>query len=65
MRAADLVAGDPETLPSEELLLGLARHDERLRAAAAEAEERDNCPFVVTLVSECSSPAEVVCSSRT
>ncbi len=48
MRAAELVAGEPENLASEELLLGLARHDERLRAAAAAAEERDNCPFVAT-----------------
>ena len=31
MRAAELVAGDAGQLPSEELLLGLARHDERSR----------------------------------
>jgi uncharacterized membrane protein YgaE (UPF0421/DUF939 family) len=57
MRAAELVAGEPETLPSEELLLGLARHDEQLRAAAAAAQERDECPFVAVI--DCSSSAEL------
>jgi uncharacterized membrane protein YccC len=56
MRAAELVAGEPVELPSEELLLGLARHDERLRAAAAAAAERDTCPFVAVI--DCSSAAE-------
>ena len=48
MRAAELVTGDPDELPGEDLLLGLARHDDRLRTAAAEAEQRDSCPFVAT-----------------
>ena len=56
MRAAELVTGDSEELPSEELLLGLARHDEHLRAAAAAAQERDECPFVAVI--DCSSSAE-------
>jgi hypothetical protein len=55
MRAADLVAGDTGELPSEELLLGLARHDQRLRAAAVAAEERDACPFVATIAQPSSS----------
>jgi uncharacterized membrane protein YgaE (UPF0421/DUF939 family) len=58
MRAAELVAGEPEELPTEETLLGLSAPDEILRAMA----ERADCPFVAT-VSEPScaaGPAEPV-----
>jgi uncharacterized membrane protein YgaE (UPF0421/DUF939 family) len=45
MRAAELVAGEPDELPSEELLLGLSAHDDVLRATA----ELNACPFFATL----------------
>jgi len=52
MRAAELVAGAPDELPTEELLLGIAPHDDLLRAVA-----QDNaCPFMATLAVPAGEP---------
>jgi uncharacterized membrane protein YgaE (UPF0421/DUF939 family) len=52
VRAAELVAGDPERLPTEELLLSLSAADEHLRQAAQSAQQRDECPFVTSFAPE-------------
>jgi hypothetical protein len=45
MRAAELVSGEPDELPTEELLLSLSPHDAILRDAA----EINACPFVASV----------------